>query len=131
MYILRSPFDCSCWNFALRSRVGSLFIYSAILVLGQWSNEHLRQYICQKTLLMLYYRLVNSHILYGILVWGSTNHSILQPFPSPSKLNYKNYLQCQQKREHVKNNTLYHELKVLKVKDMYHLKMAKFIYLFQ
>ena len=28
---------------------------------------YLRHYICKKTLLMLYYSLVNSHILYGIL----------------------------------------------------------------
>ena len=35
------------------------------------------------------------------------------------------------KNKHVKNNTLYHELKLLKVKDMYHLEMAKFMYLFQ
>ena len=34
------------------------------------------------------------------------------------------------KNEHVKNNTLYHELKLLKVKDIYHLEMAKFMYLF-
>ena len=30
-----------------------------------------------------------------------------------------------------KNNTLYHELELLKVKDMYHLEMAKFINSFQ
>ena len=40
---------------------------------------YLRHYICQKTVLVLYYSLVNSHVLYGILVWGSTNHSTLQP----------------------------------------------------
>ena len=31
---------------------------------------YFRHYICKKTLLMLYYSLVNSHILYGILVWA-------------------------------------------------------------
>ena len=35
------------------------------------------------------------------------------------------------KSEHVKNNTSYHELKLLKVKDMYYLEMTKFMYLFQ
>ena len=53
----------------------------------------------------------------------------LATIASPSKQNYKNYSQCQ-KDEHVKNNTLYHELKLLKVKDIYHLEMAKFMYLF-
>ena len=35
------------------------------------------------------------------------------------------------KNEQVKSNTLYHELKLLKVKDMYHLEISKFMYLFQ
>ena len=37
-----------------------------------------RYYINQRTLLMLYHSLVNSPILYGILAWSLTNHSILQ-----------------------------------------------------
>ena len=45
------------------SQISSIFCY-------------LRRYICQKTLLMLYYSLVNSHILNEILVWGSTNQTI-------------------------------------------------------
>ena len=59
---------------------------------------YLRHYICKKTLLMLYYSLVNSHILFGILVWGSTNHSILQPLQVLQNKILKNYLQRQQKR---------------------------------
>ena len=39
---------------------------------------YLQHYICKKTFLMLRYSIVSSHILYGILVWGSTNHAILQ-----------------------------------------------------
>ena len=90
---------------------------------------NLRHYICKKTLLMLYYSLVNSHILYGILVWGSTNHSILRQLQVLQNKIIR--IICNvRKNEHVKNNTLYHELKLLKVKDMYHLEMAKFVYLF-
>ena len=79
---------------------------------------------------MLYYSLVNSHILYGILVWGSTNHLILQQLQVLQ--NKIITIICNvSKNEHVKNNTLYHELKLWKVKDMHHLEMAKFVYLFQ
>ena len=91
---------------------------------------YLRHYICKKTLLMLYYSSVNSHILYGILVWGSTNHSILQPLQVLQNKILR--IICNvSKNEHVRNNSLYHELKLLKVKDMYHFEMAKFMYLFQ
>ena len=54
---------------------------------------YLRHYICEKTFLMLYYSLVNLHILYGIVVWGSANHSILQQLQVFPKQNY--YWQCQ------------------------------------
>ena len=79
---------------------------------------------------MLYHGLVNSHILYGILVWGSTNHSVLQPLQVLQNKILR--IICNvSKNDRVKNNGLYHELKLLKVKDMYHLEMAKFMYLFQ
>ena len=79
---------------------------------------------------MLYYSLLNSPIIYGILVWGSTNLSILQQLQILQNKIIR--IICNvSKNEHVKNNTMYHELKVLKVKDMYHLEAAKFMYLFQ
>ena len=80
---------------------------------------------------MLYYSLVNSHIiLYEIIVWGSTNHSILQPLQVLQ--NKILGIICNvSKNGHVRNNSLYQNLKLLKVKDMYHSEMAKFMYLFQ
>ena len=91
---------------------------------------YLRHYINQKTLLMLYHSLVNPHILYEILAWGSTNHSVLQPLQVLQNKIIR--IICNvSKNDRVKNNGLYHELKLLKVKDMYHLEMAKFMYLFQ
>ena len=78
---------------------------------------------------MLYYSLVNSHILYGILVRGSTYYSIMQPLQVLQ--NKIIQIICNiSKNEHVKNKTLYHELKQL-MSGIYHLEMAKFIYLFQ
>ena len=74
---------------------------------------YLRYNICKKTLLMLYYSLVNSHILYRILVWGSTNHSILQQLQVLQNKIIRIFCNVS-KSEHVKNNILYHELKLLK-----------------
>ena len=69
-------------------------------------------------------------MLYGILEWGSTNHSILQPFQVIQNKIIR--IICNvSTNEHLKNNNLYHELKLLKVKDMYHLERANFMYLFQ
>ena len=51
---------------------------------------------------------------------------------SPSKLNYKNYsIFNVSKNEHLKNNILYHKLKLLKVKDKYHLISSNTINLWQ
>ena len=65
-----------------------------------------------------------------ILVWGSTSNSILRPLQVLQNKIIR--IICNvSKNEQVKNNTLYHELKLLKVKDMYHLEIAKFMYFFQ
>ena len=74
---------------------------------------------------MLYYSLVNSLILYGILVWGSINHSILQPLQVLQNKIIRIICNVSE-NEYVKNNTLYHESKLLKVKYMYHFEMAKY-----
>ena len=34
------------------------------------------------------------------------------------------------KLDHIANNSLYHKLSILKIKDIYHLEMAKFMYLY-
>ena len=62
---------------------------------------------------MLYYSLVNSQILYGILVWGSTNHSILQPLQVLQNKIIRIFCNVS-KNEYVKSNSLYQELKLLK-----------------
>ena len=40
---------------------------------------YLRHYVRQNTLLMLHNSFVGSHLLYGILTWGSTNNTVLHP----------------------------------------------------
>ena len=67
---------------------------------------YLRHYICQKTLLMLYYSLVNSHnYTLWDLIMGFNQPSNLAAIASPSNLTYKNCLQNVSKNKHVKNNT--------------------------
>ena len=40
---------------------------------------YLRHYVRQNTLLMLYNSFVLSHLLYGVLTWGSTSNAVLHP----------------------------------------------------
>ena len=80
---------------------------------------HLRQNITQKYLLLLYHSLVYPHLIYGILTWGSTNNSMLHPLQVlQSRL--RRIISRVKKSDHCANNSLYHNLNILKVKDIYH-----------
>ena len=90
---------------------------------------HLRHNITQKHLLLLYHSLVYPHLLYGILTGGSTNNSVLHPLQVLQNRLIR--IICRvRKLDHITNNSLYHKLSILKIKDIYHLEMAKFMYLY-
>ena len=89
---------------------------------------HLRHNITQELLLLLYHSLVYPHLLYGILTWGSTNNSVLHPLQVLQNRLIR--IICRvRKLDHITNNSLYHKLSILKIKGIYHLEMAKFMYL--
>ena len=90
---------------------------------------HLRHNITQKHLLLLYYSLVYPHLLYGILTWGSTNNSVLHPLQVLQNRLIR-IIRRVRKLDHITNNSLYQKLSILKIKDIYHLEMAKFMYLY-
>ena len=76
---------------------------------------------------LLYHALVYPHLLYGILTWGSTNDTIIHPLQVLQNRLIR--IICHVKRnEHVTNNSLFQKLKILKIKDIYHLELAKFMY---
>lgn len=90
----------------------------------------LRYSVNQTTLVLLYYSLVFPHLLYGILGWGSSNSSILHPLQVLQNKIIR--IICFTKRnEHVTNNSLFQKLNILKLKDIYYLEMAKFMYQFE
>ena len=83
--------------------------------------------IHQNHLQLLYHALVYPHLLYGILTWGSTNDTIIHPLQVLQNRLIR--IICHVKRnEHVTNNSLFQKLKILKIKDIYHLELAKFMY---
>ena len=88
---------------------------------------HFRYNITQKYLLILYHSLVYPHLQYGILTWGSTNNTVLHPLQVLQNRLIK--IICRVgKLDHITNNSLYHKLSILKIKDIYHFEMAKFMY---
>ena len=69
------------------------------------------------------------HLIYGILAWGSTNNSMLHPLQVLQNRLIR-IISRVKKSDHCANNSLYHNLNILKVKDIYHLEMAKFTTLY-
>ena len=85
----------------------------------------LRPYIPQSALLAVYYSLVYSHLVYGIICWGNTTKTSL------SKLQVKQNriikLICNNSYQRTKLKTLYEKLQALNIKGIYSLEVAKFM----
>ena len=88
---------------------------------------YLRHYVRQNTLLMLYNSFVGSHLLYGILTWGSTNNTVLHPLQVLQNKIVR-IISNVKTNEHITNNSLYKQLKILTIKDMYELEVSKFMH---
>ena len=54
---------------------------------------YLRHYVRQNTQLMSYNSFIRSHLLYGILTWGSANNTLLHPLQVLRNKIVKNYFQ--------------------------------------
>ena len=86
--------------------------------------KKLKHFLPTTALLMLYYSIVYPHILYGIIIWGSTYTSHLNNLQliqnkvvrAICSLNW---------REHV--TLCFHRLKILKIKDVAKMEIAKFV----
>ena len=76
------------------------------------------------------YSLVQSHLLCGILTWGSENTTTLKPLLTIQNKIVR--LMCKVDRtSHVTNNSLYKRLSILKIKDLYKVELAKFFHSYQ
>ena len=88
---------------------------------------YLRHYVRQNTLLKLHNSFVRSHLLYGILTWGSTNNTVLHPLQVLQNKIVR-IISNVKTNERITNNSLYKQLKILKIKDMYELEVFKFMH---
>lgn len=90
----------------------------------------MRHYIDRKNLIALYYVFFHSHLLYGILGWGSASKTTLKPI----QILQNKVLRLMNKttwKDHTENNVLYQKFELLKVDDIYRLELGKFMYLYQ
>ena len=84
----------------------------------------LRNYIPRKTLFLLYYNLVYSRIQYGLLTWGTATKQL------------KKIEVCLNRIVRIATfssiytpiNTMFKQLNILKISDIYRLELGKFMY---
>ena len=89
----------------------------------------MRRLISQDALIVLYYGLVQSHLTYGLLAWGSANKTNIQSLQVLLNKIIRT-LSGVRRNEHVANNILCTNLKILKIEKLYFLEIAKFMYLY-
>ena len=84
----------------------------------------LRNYVPRKTLCLLYYNLVYSRIQYGILTWGTATKQIKK-----IELRLNRIVRIATFSPiYTPINTMYKQLNILKISDIYHLEFGKFMY---
>ena len=78
---------------------------------------------------MLYNSFVRSHwhLLHGILTWGSTNNTVLHPLQVLQNKIIK-IISNVKTNERITYNSLYKQLKILKINDMYELEVSEFMH---
>ena len=88
----------------------------------------LYHYLNQKELIKIYYEFFYPHISYGILGWGSMNKTTLKTFQilQNKALRIINKISW---NDYVANNTLFVKHHLLKIKDIYNLELAEFMYM--
>ena len=85
----------------------------------------LRDYVKNETIRMLYYSFVYSRIQYGIAIWGTASQKLIHEVEIRQN-NIVRTITRSRKFAHV--TELYKKLKILKVKDVYKLELAKFMH---
>ncbi len=77
------------------------------------------------TVKMLYYSLFYPHLIYGVLLWGSTHQSHLNKIITSQKRAVR-ILSGADRSAHT--NELFHNLKILKFKDVYNLYLSNYMF---
>ena len=85
----------------------------------------LRNYVPRKTLCLLYYNLVYSQIQYGILTWGTATKLLTKKI----EVRLNRIIRIATfSSVYTPINTMYKQLNILKISDIYHLELGKFMY---
>ena len=92
----------------------------------------LRPYVSSKILVNVYYAIMYPFLLYGITAWGNATNNLIEPIHLLQKVVVRmitfndNYLDLQYGYTH--SSPLFHELKILKIYDIYKVQVGKFVY---
>ena len=89
----------------------------------------MRRLISQDAFNVLYYGLVQSHLTYGLLAWGSANKTNIKSLQVLQNKIIRT-ISVVRRNEDIANNILYTNLKILKIEKLYFLEIAKFMYLY-
>ena len=89
----------------------------------------MRRLNSQNALIVLYYGFVQSHLTCGLLARGSANKTNIQSLQVLQNKIIWN-MSGVRRNEHVANDILYTNLKILKIEELYFLKIAKFLHLY-
>ena len=91
----------------------------------------IRPFVNKKTVIMLYYSLLFSHLNYAIEVWGSTHNIYLNRILILQKRAVRLISFCDRRREDFSfpsSDPLFYNLNIHKVQDIFVLRIAKFIF---
>ena len=98
---------------------------SSKLASGCWALYHLRKYVDSKTLLMVYYSIIHSHLNYCLSSRGSASASTLMPINILQKKALRT-ITFSNIRSHTK--PLFFKLQILKINDMYKFEIGKIMH---
>ena len=89
----------------------------------------LNKHLPTRTLITLYYALIFSHLMYGIIIWGSTYSSYLTSLQTLQNKAITALAKLKPK-DRVTPIPIYKQYNFLKTNDMYRLEIAKFMHHF-
>ena len=95
------------------------------LAQGSWAVLQLRNYVDKATLRMIYFSLIQSHLIYCISSWGSASQKALHCAEVLRKRVIR-LMTFNNSRAHT--HLLYKSLKIMKLKDLYIYETAKLMH---
>ena len=95
---------------------------------GMYALNMAKNYLAQNNLRQLYFTLINPHLLYGNILWGSAYKSVLQKLVTQQKKAIR-VITHSKYNEHTP--PLFKRMNILKLDDMHEIELAKFTFMHQ